>query len=117
MESIEDRLRDSARLAGLEVYDQPETLIVSGASLESCIDLLAQSNVVILGLEGFNQRQDMWIPVMDQIADFSELDFQYAERVKESAQAARRVISNWGLSADWVEVVVADEELLKRLRS
>ena len=93
-------------------------VLVSGSSvyvgrgcLEQAIEFCRSNGLVIVGMEGVKTDGSAIMPTMEFIADLSEIDGQWQERVVASSDAASLIAAQWsGLTGfDFVEFEVAAE--------
>lgn len=94
-------------------------LLLSGGSvyfgrgcLGEAIEYCFNSDLVIIGMEGFLTDGSSITPTTEFIADLSDIDGPWENRVRISRDAAAAVISQWsGLSGfDFVEIEVVNRE-------
>lgn len=79
---------------------------VSLGDLDRLIGLAKELNLVVLGLDGFEQDEEGVYPMIEYIADFSSLAGAWGDRVTASAKAGCDVAIEWAGGPDIAEVVL-----------
>jgi hypothetical protein len=104
---LNDRSDLFANLSGLVLRSPNSTLIGIGV-LREAIDVLRKHGLVILGMEGFRTDGRRIIPMVQFVADFSQLQSAGRRLVDDSAAAALRVAAHWTDGPQFVEFQVAE---------
>lgn len=86
--------------------DAHGTIQVPLVELESFVEVTEELGLVILGLDGLRQDGAVIVPLIDYIADFSDVAGLWLDRVRASAAAARTAAADWVGGPDLVEVVL-----------
>jgi hypothetical protein len=77
------------------------------------LDWLEAQSLIVLGFDGFTTDGEWIIPSMEHIADFSDIldePLDWAERVRRSIDASRRVLAQWFGKVQFVDMVVASRD-------
>jgi hypothetical protein len=87
------------------------SVYVGRGCLEQAIEFCRSNGLVIVGMEGVKTDGSAIMPTIEFIADLSEIDGQWQERVVASFDAAGLIAAQWsGLTGfDVVEFEVAAE--------
>lgn len=101
-----DDFRAIAVARGVDLRSDVDVIMAFSDTLASLIDLAEESQLVILGLDGFKMDGAVVLPLLDFIADFSSVEGSWESRVKESARVAREVSRAWRPLPDLIEVTL-----------
>lgn len=83
-----------------------EQLVVWRSDLGMLIDLAEARRLVVLGLDGARAEVSSVVPLIEYIADSSEITGSWESRVRQSAEAARRINRLWGSEAELAELIL-----------
>lgn len=84
-------------------------LLVHVSGLERAIQVARHLSLSVVGMEGFNVSDGTPMPLLDYIADLSEIEGSWAVRVEKSATAALRIAEAWRDEPEYVEVSLSSE--------
>jgi hypothetical protein len=89
-----------------------ETVYFGRGCLGTVVEFCFKSSLVVLGMEGFITNGSFITPCIDFIADLSEIEGHWKDRVRMSRDAANAVIKQWNEQSgfEFVEFEVAIQQ-------
>jgi hypothetical protein len=100
----DDPLLEFARSAAVLMLTSGDNIYLGRARVAEALEWLHAQGLVVLGMEGFSTDGRYVLPSLDHVADFSEIDGTWPERVAASHQAAITVISLWDDAVPFVQI-------------
>lgn len=100
-----DEFSELMSVSGIDLPTS-DLFVLTRGDLAGLIDLAETNGLIILGLDGARAEGSSIMPLIEYIADFSEIAGSLEFRVRQSAEAARQIDRLWGSEAELVEVVL-----------
>jgi hypothetical protein len=87
-----------------------DTLLIGLGGLGDALTLAGELALVIEGMEGFRTDGVTLTPLVDFVADLTDIDGTWAERVQLSVEGARRVAAAWVNGPEFIELMLASQD-------